>query len=203
MKTLDDFENAPETVEDGETLAQNALKKARAIRAFTGCSALADDTGLFVDALGGAPGVYSARYSGENATYESNCLKLLEELEHVADDEDRRAQFKCVIVVALCPSDAARVKDYLAANPEQRFGVRANPGPHVDALVAEGIIHGRITRRARGQAGFGYDPVFEVAHRGQTLAEMTAEEKNSTSHRYRALVETRELLLRFGLAEER
>ena len=179
LVTMAAFPDAPETVEDGDTLEENALKKAREARDYTGLSALADDTGLEVDALGGAPGVYAARYSGPGATYESNCAKLLSELEGVPDQE-RTARFRTVMVLALAAGD--KVEDG-------------------DALVTEGILHGTIATQGRGAGGFGYDPLFVSTEHGTTLAEMSPEQKNSSSHRYRALVEMRELLLRLGLAK--
>ena len=141
--------------ETGETLEENALLKATAVVAATGFSALADDTGLEVAALGGAPGVRSARYAGEHATYQDNTDRLLEEMD---GRQDRSARFRTVAALAW-------------------------PGGR--RVVAEGVLEGRITRTPRGTAGFGYDPVFAVGDR--TLAEMTAAEKNSISHRARAL----------------
>lgn len=145
----------PDVEETGGTLEENALLKARAVAAATGLPALADDTGLEVDALGGAPGVYAARYSGPAATYSSNVAKLLAEMTGVSE---RRAVFRTVIAVV-------------------------DPGG--DEWLAEGSLEGTIALAARGENGFGYDPVFQVGER--TLAEMTAEEKNSFSHRARAL----------------
>jgi XTP/dITP diphosphohydrolase len=201
--TVDDFDRVPDPVEDGDTLAANALKKAREIRDFTAASALADDTGLEVDALGGAPGVASARYAsvtGGNASYQANCDRLLKELDGVAQ-EGRGARFRTVMALALAPADRERLQHLLAARPELRRGLGVETeGP--DALVTEGIIVGEITTARRGSGGFGYDPVFLHTGRGKTLAEMTSEEKNEASHRYRALVEMRELLLSLGLATE-
>lgn len=145
----------PDVEETEDTLAGNALLKAVAVRRATGIAALADDTGLEVDALGGAPGVHTARYAGPHATYEQNVAKLLQELEGV---EDRRASFRTA--VALVDDEGAE-------------------------LVVEGALEGRITAVRRGDQGFGYDPVFEVA--GRTLAEMGPEEKNRISHRARAV----------------
>lgn len=144
-----------EVEETGETLEENALLKARAVVRATGIPALADDTGLEVAALGGAPGVRSARYAGENVTYRDNTDRLLREMD---GQSLRSARFRTVAALAW---------------PSGRF------------LVAEGVLEGRITRAARGEGGFGYDPVFEVGDR--TLAEMTAAEKNRISHRSRAL----------------
>lgn len=186
LLTLDAFPDAPETVEDAGTLEGNALKKAREVRAFTGVSALADDTGLEVDALDGAPGVYSARFASQTATYEENRDHLLERLEGVPGPE-RGARFRTVMALALAPGDAQR----MSHSPRD-----------TDALTSEGILPGRITTEPRGVGGFGYDPVFYHPVAGKTLSEMTAEEKNRSSHRYRALVEMRALLLREGLAGE-
>ena len=178
--TLGDYDGAPQTVEDGDTLEENALKKAREARDYTGVSALADDTGLEVDALGGAPGMYAARYSGPDATYQSNCEKLLRELDGVPESR-RTARFRTVMALALTDADAAALSDQ-------------------NGVVTEGILSGAIAAEARGTSGFGYDPVFIVPETGHTLAELSAEEKNQTSHRYRALVEMREMLRRLGLA---
>lgn len=145
----------PDVEETGETLEENAVLKARAVAAATGMPALADDTGLEVEALGGAPGVWTARYAGEGASYADNVAKLLVDVEEA---EDRRARF--VTVVALVT-------------------------PEGEAVTAEGVLEGTITTEPRGDAGFGYDPIFAVG--GRTLAEMTAEEKHAISHRARAL----------------
>jgi XTP/dITP diphosphohydrolase len=200
LSTIDDYPDAPETVEDGDTLEENALKKAREMRAHTGRSALADDTGLEVDALGGAPGIHAARYAGEYAGYEANCRKLLGELEDVAD-ADRTARFRTVMALALGPEDADRLQKILGEK-QDAGGAQRLVNNEVDALVTEGILSGSITREWRGRGGFGYDPLFLELASGKTLAEMTADEKNAVSHRYRALVEMRELLLRLELAVE-
>jgi XTP/dITP diphosphohydrolase len=176
--TLDDYPDFPATIEDGDTLEANALKKAREARDHTGCSALADDTGLEVEALGGAPGVYSARYSGENATYASNCAKLLQEMKDIPDGQ-RGARFRTVMALSLSPRDSK-----------------------LEYLMADGSLPGKISAVSRGDRGFGYDPVFLDTASGKTLAEMSLAEKNRTSHRYRALIEMRELMLRLGLARE-
>jgi XTP/dITP diphosphohydrolase len=191
--TLDSFPDLPATVEDGDTLEANAVMKARATRDHTGLSALADDTGLEVDALGGAPGIYAARYARENAPYAENRARLLREMAGVPPGK-RGALFRTVLALALSPADAARAGAHLARHPGT-----ARPGP-VDCLLAEGMLPGEIAAAERGAAGFGYDPLFVDAATGRTLAEMTLAEKNRTSHRYRALVEMREMLLRHGLA---
>ena len=148
----------PEVDETEPTLEGNARLKARALCDATGEPALADDTGLEVAALGGAPGVVSARYSGPEATYASNVAKLLREMDGVTD---RRARFRTVILVAY---------------------------PDGTEISAEGAVDGVITTAARGSNGFGYDPVFQPDEAdGRTLAELTLEEKNGLSHRARAL----------------
>ncbi|MEE9268871.1 MAG: non-canonical purine NTP pyrophosphatase [Candidatus Krumholzibacteria bacterium] len=209
---VDRFEHVPEVVEDGETLEENALKKARAVRDATGLCALSDDTGLEVDVLRGAPGIYSSRYAGDNATYEDNVRKLLQAMQGVPLEprEKRSARFRCVAALALTPPVAVRFQEYLQkqSNAESVMmlggnGAAAARSTGPDALVAEGILEGRIAEARRGTGGFGYDPVFEIGVSGKTLAEVGLEEKNRISHRYRALVEMRELLLRCSLCRER
>lgn len=205
ITTLDDYGDAPEPDEDGETLEENALKKAREIRKFTGLSALADDTGLFVDALDGAPGVHAARFaaaeSGGNAEYIENYEKLLDALKDVAD-AGRTASFRTVMALAFDTESAGWAQDTIDSHPDTVFGARLDERRVAEALVTDGILHGTITREPRGKHGFGYDPVFYLPQYRRTLAEMTPDEKNRISHRYRALVEMRELLIRLELAEE-
>ena len=149
-----------EVEESESTLEGNALLKARALVEATGLAAIADDTGLFVDALDGRPGVYSARYAGEGATYDENVSKLLDELADVPAPR-RGATFRTVIAVAY---------------------------PSGESRCVEGALAGRITMARRGDNGFGYDPVFEpAASGGRTLAEFSTVEKNTMSHRARAL----------------
>jgi XTP/dITP diphosphohydrolase len=153
--------NVPDVVEDGATLLDNARLKARALVAATGLPAVADDTGLEVDALGGVPGVYSARYAGEGATYADNVHKLLRELaERPEGGGERTARFRTVALAAF---------------------------PDGTDVWAEGAAEGVIARQPAGDAGFGYDPVF-VPHgsEGRTFAEMTPDEKHAISHRGRA-----------------
>lgn len=153
-----------ETVEDGETFMQNALKKAREIAEITGFAALADDSGICVDSLGGEPGIYSARYAsmeGTNASDEANNALLLKNLK---GKNDRSAHYTAA--VALVYPDGREV-------------------------CAEGYMYGKIIDTPRGSAGFGYDPLFVIDGEKRTVAEMTEEEKNAVSHRARAL---RELL---------
>ena len=166
MRTLDEFPDAPDVVEDGDTCEANAVKKAHAIAEFTGLPAVADDTGLDVDALGGRPGVYAARYAGEDATYEDNCRKLLRELMGVPR-ERRTARFLTVAAIAL-PSDGIR--------------------------VARGTLDGVIAEEASGTSGFGYDPVFLIPELGKTLAQLSVGHKNTISHRAKAFAKVREIL---------
>ncbi len=150
-------ESVPEIHESGDSLEDNARLKAKVVMEATGQPALADDTGLEVTALGGEPGVRSARYAGEGASYADNVAKLLEVLR---DSSDRRARFRTV-AVALFPDG--------------------------DEVMAEGVIEGEIAREPRGSGGFGYDPVFiPLGGEGLTFAEMTASAKNAMSHRGRA-----------------
>ena len=149
--------DVPEVEETADTLEGNARLKARAVAAATGATAVADDTGLEVEVMGGRPGVWAARYAGKGATYADNVAKLLAELEGV---DDRRARFRTVALACL---------------PDGR------------EVVAEGIVDGRIASRPRGRGGFGYDPVFVPDEGdGRTFAEMTPAEKAAVSHRGRA-----------------
>ena len=195
--TLDAFPPAPETIEDGATLQENAWKKAREARVHTQLSALADDTGLEVEALDGAPGVFAARYAGEKATYADNCKKLAAAMEKVPAGK-RGARFRTVMALALSPGDLAQLSETATRNQE----VRAHVSVTTDGLTSEGVLNGEIAVLSRGSNGFGYDPVFVDGATGRTLAEMTADEKNASSHRYRALLEMREMLLRLDLATE-
>ena len=158
IRTLADFPTAPEVEEDGTTCEANALKKAREMASATGIPSVADDTGLEVDALGGRPGAFAARYAGERATYEDNCKKLLKELNGVPLSR-RTARFVTVAALAM-PGGCSR--------------------------VAMGTLVGAIAEGFVGSQGFGYDPVFFVPELGRTLAELTAEEKNRISHRAKA-----------------
>jgi XTP/dITP diphosphohydrolase len=167
IRTLDDFPGAPEVEEDGATCEENALKKATVIAQSTGLPAVADDTGLEVDALDGRPGIFAARYAGERATYEDNCLKLLRELAGVPR-ERRTARFLTVAAFAL---------------------------PDGTARVTRGFLSGLITEEPAGSLGFGYDPVFFVPELCKTLAELPADVKNRISHRARAFAEMRDVLV--------
>jgi XTP/dITP diphosphohydrolase len=166
IHTLAEFPNAPEVIEDGETCQANAIKKATAVARHTGLPAVADDTGLMVDALGGRPGVYAARYAGEGATYEDNWRKLLRDLAGVPWGK-RGARFVTVAVIA---TPAGKME------------------------IAEGILEGAIAEAPAGTGGFGYDPVFFVPELGKTLAQLTPEEKNRISHRAKAFTKIKELL---------
>ena len=168
IRTLDEFPAAPVVVEDGETCQANAGKKAREIAQFTGALTLADDTGLEVDALGGRPGVFAARYAGAHATYADNCRKLLDELTGVPA-EQRGARFLTVVAIA---------------------------DPVSSVEFVEGVLRGRIADHCSGGHGFGYDPVFLVPELEKTLAELTLDQKNRISHRGQALAKAKYVLKR-------
>jgi len=168
IRSLADFPDAPEVVEDGDTCRANAVKKAVAIARHTGLPAVADDTGLEVEALGGRPGVHAARYAGERATYEDNWRKLIRELDGVPRQR-RRARFITVAAVAM---------------------------PSGKVEVAEGMLEGVIAEAPAGTQGFGYDPIFVVPQLGKTLAQLAPGEKNRISHRARAFSKVREILLK-------
>ena len=156
--SLDNFPEIDEIEETVSTLLENSLIKARTVFAKTGMPAIADDTGLEVDALNGAPGIYSARYAGINVSYEDNVRKLLSEMSSVKM-ASRTARFRTVI-------------SFHSLNKE---------------LWTDGVIEGSITKSPIGEKGFGYDPVFKVLKTGKTFAEMTKKEKNKISHRGVAL----------------
>lgn len=149
-----------EIIEDGDTFEENSFIKAKEVLERTGLPTIADDSGLMVDYLNGAPGVYSARFAGEDVTYEDNNDKLLEVLKNVPDDK-RGAKFVTVMTLLF---------------------------PSGDKIVARGEIEGKILRKRKGQKGFGYDPLFYVEKYGKTFAEMPMELKNEISHRGKALV---------------
>jgi XTP/dITP diphosphohydrolase len=162
VKSLDDFGPIPEVEEDGETFEENAYKKASWTARVLGLPALADDSGLVVKALGGRPGVYSARYAGIGATDAERCTRLLQEL---GDETDRSAAFECVISIAV---------------------------PTGPALTYEGRCEGQITHSPSGSSGFGYDPVFFYPPLNRTFAELSREQKGQVSHRGKALGELRD-----------
>ena len=155
-----------EVEENGTTFRENALIKARAVAGAAGCAALADDSGLSVEALNGAPGVYSARYAGTHGDDEANNDKLLREMQDVPDGQ-RGAAYHCAIAL-----------------------VRPGRGE----LVAEGGCPGVILRKRQGSGGFGYDPLFFLPEYGCTMAQLTSQQKNTMSHRFRALIALEKLL---------
>ena len=163
---LDDFPQIGEIEETGTTLLENAFIKAHAVHQLTGLPAIADDTGLEVDALDGAPGVYSARYAGRSPTFKENCDKLLFELKKCAD-QNRDAKFRTVIAFV---------------DKEMK-------------LQSEGVVKGVIVKKPRGIDGFGYDPIFKPNSYDSTFAEMEMEEKNRISHRAKALIKMQEILV--------
>ncbi|UCD18584.1 MAG: XTP/dITP diphosphatase [Candidatus Zixiibacteriota bacterium] len=166
--TCDDFLDFPDIEETGETLEENAVLKAGGIAKFTGLATLADDSGLEVEALGGAPGVFSSRYAGPGCTYADNNRKLLREMKDIPEGK-RAARFRAVIAIVW---DADKVE------------------------TVEGRAEGKIITENRGVDGFGYDPVFFYPPAGKTFAEMTLDEKNSVSHRGKALLAARELIIK-------
>jgi len=162
IKSLDDFGPIPEVAEDGDTFEENAYKKASFTARVLGFPALADDSGLIVEALAGRPGVLSARYAGQGATDAQRCEKLLAEM---AAKSDRRAAFECVISVAV---------------------------PTGEALTYEARCEGLIAEKPAGSKGFGYDPIFFYPPLEKTFAQMTMAEKSRVSHRGKALAELRD-----------
>ena len=168
LVSLEELEGIPEVDEDGATFTANALKKARTMAEISGLITLADDSGLMVDALGGAPGIFSARFAGPGCSDADNNAKLLSLL-HEVPEAARTARFVCVIAVAIPGGEAETVK---------------------------GICEGRIIASPRGQKGFGYDPLFIPAGFTSTFAELGEETKNQISHRGRALQAAKPLLRR-------
>lgn len=164
--SLADFPDAPEVVEDGKTYEENAIKKATQIADYTGLPTLADDSGLEVDALDGAPGIHSARYAGEGASDAERVQKLLDALKDVPEPQ-RTARFQCTVAIV-------------------------EPGGK--SRVAVGVCEGQIIREPRGTHGFGYDPVFIPSGYNQTFAELGDEVKNQISHRAKAFAAVKELL---------
>jgi XTP/dITP diphosphohydrolase len=159
VKSLLDFPDCPDVEETGSTFAENAILKAEAMARYFNTTVIADDSGLSIDALGGRPGVYSARYAGEEKNDQKNIAKVLSELEGVPSAK-RTARFHCALAVAA-------------------------PGRHT--TVVEGTCEGYITEKPQGENGFGYDPIFYVPQKGKTMAQLSAEEKNQISHRAKAL----------------
>jgi XTP/dITP diphosphohydrolase len=169
LLSLKDYPQIPEIVEDGKTFRENALKKATVVARATGKLTIADDSGIEVEALGGKPGVYSARFAGNGAADAANNAKLLQELRGVPADK-RGASFKCVLCIAT---------------------------PEGETAFVEGVCRGVIIDALRGQHGFGYDPVFLVPEYHQTFSEMPPEQKNRISHRSRALKKLLDILPRY------
>jgi len=169
IRGLMDFANVPEVDEDGESFAENGLKKARFYSQFFGKLTIADDSGLEVDALGGKPGIYSARYAGIRASDQENRKKLLKELEGVPISR-RGAGFRCVMAMV---------------SPDGR-----------EALT-EGSCRGRIGFKEIGKKGFGYDPIFILTRHGKTMAQLSLEEKDRVSHRGKALRKLRKIITKF------
>lgn len=166
LLTCDDFPEWPVPEEKGGTFEENALEKAESLALFSGLPSLADDSGLEVDALGGAPGVESAHYAGKHGDDAANISRLLREMEGVPE-KDRGARFVCVLALA---------------------------GPRGERLLLRETCEGMIAEAPRGGGGFGYDPVFVPRGETRTMAELSLEEKNALSHRGKALRRLRELL---------
>lgn len=167
--TLDLFPNTPEVVEDKKTIRENAIKKAKTIAKFTKKLTIADDSGLEVDYLDGAPGVYSARFAGKGCTYADNNNKLLKMLEGLLK-KDRKARFLCAIAVA------------------DKNGL-------ID--VAIGCVRGFISRETKGKHGFGYDPIFYLPKYKKTFAQLGPAAKNKISHRARALKKSKDIITNY------
>ena len=163
---LNSFPKIGDIPETGTTLEENALIKARAVFSITGLASIADDTGLEIDALNGAPGVYTARFAGEGCSYTDNVKKIIEVMQGIPFDK-RGAVFRTVIA-------------YKDSKVE---------------LIAEGLVRGYISEKIKGLDGFGYDPVFYIKEKGKTFAEMKVEEKNIISHRGRATKALKERLI--------
>ena len=166
LLSLEDFPGCPKVVEDGETLEANAKKKALVVSQYTKKLSLAEDTGLEVEALSGAPGIHSARFAGDNCTYEDNNKKLLKLMEKLSLGE-RRAKFRCVAALAR---------------------------PEGEVVTCEGVCEGIIAFEMKGESGFGYDPLFLLPEFGKTFAELGEEMKNKISHRARALAKIKEII---------
>ncbi|MDR0138150.1 XTP/dITP diphosphatase [Metabacillus idriensis] len=164
--SLMDLENSPEVEETGSTFEENAVLKAEAISKLYGKMAIADDSGLSVDYLGGEPGVYSARYAGAEKSDAANIEKVLLQLKGVSKEE-RNARFRCALALA-------------------------EPGR--ETVTVEGSVEGYITEEPMGENGFGYDPIFLVKDKAKTMAQLTKEEKNKISHRAVALQKLAKLL---------
>ena len=169
IDSLQDFRNVPGVEEDGKSFSENALKKARFYSKLYGRLTLSDDSGLEVDSLNGAPGIYSARFAGLKASDRENNLKLLRQMEGIPPSK-RRARFRCSIAVV---------------SPDGR------------ETVVEGKCSGRVGLKEVGGRGFGYDPLFVFPRLGKTMAQLTVEEKNEVSHRGKALRKLRRIIREF------
>lgn len=165
--SLNEFPDAPDVIEDKDTIMGNAIKKACENAQFTGLLTAADDTGLFVRALDNQPGVYSARYAGEKCSYQDNRSKMLKEM---SGKEDRYAEFRTVVALA------------------DKTGLVA---------TAEGIVPGQITTEEIGDSGFGYDSIFKVSETQKTYAQMSDTEKNQISHRAKAFFLIKEEIMKY------
>jgi XTP/dITP diphosphohydrolase len=165
--SLNDFSDVPEIKEDGKSFEENALKKARFFSNYFGKPAVADDSGLEVNALGGLPGIYSARYAGQGANDREKNQKLLKEMEGIPVSR-RGAKFRCVMALV---------------------------APEGEERVVEGTCRGRIGFKEVGRKGFGYDPLFFLPEYGKTMAQLTVEEKNRISHRGKALRKLKRVLI--------
>ena len=179
--SLEDIGVFDDIDEYGKTFEENSLIKA-SVPAKLGYIGIADDSGLCVDALGGAPGVYSARYSGENATYDLNNTKLLRELSEVPD-EKRGARFVCVVSCVFPQSFSVSVPAEV-----DMTGVYPDITGEFKAFCVRGECLGTILRERRGDNGFGYDPLFYIREKDKSFAELSGEEKNAVSHRGRAML---------------
>ena len=168
--TLKDFPEIGDIIENGNTLEENAFIKSRTVYNLTKIPTISDDTGLFIDALNGAPGIFSARYAGENCSYSDNVNKLLIDMKNIADSL-RSATFKTITT-------------YVSKDLE---------------LVAEGSVKGIITEKPKGNQGFGYDPIFYVPELQKTFAEMDIDEKQKISHRSRAIDNLQKLFREYRL----
>ncbi len=166
--SLSDFHDVPEIEEDGYSYTENALKKAGVVSSITGLPAIAEDSGLEVEALSGMPGIFSARYAGFNATDDDRIKKLLKEMEDIPEDR-RRARYVCSAVLAT---------------------------PDGERFISEGTVEGRIALAPRGSGGFGYDPIFYLPEYGKTMAELPLEIKNKISHRGKAIRGLRDRILK-------
>ena len=166
LLSLRNYPDAPAVVEDGKTYMENAIKKASALAEYTGHLTIADDSGLEVDALDGAPGVHSARYAGEDASDQDRIAKLLDAIQNIPDDL-RSGRFVCAVAIA---------------------------APLAQVRVVQSVCEGQIIRMPRGASGFGYDPIFVPMGYDKTFAELGDEIKNQISHRAKALGQARKLL---------